>query len=192
MSIASEIARLQGIRNAIRNTLVGWGAANTTDTFDEIATKLGTIPNNGTVNASVKEGETFTIPKGYHNGSGTVTGVQGGGNYELQTKEVMPMKTEQNVTPDAGYYGLSGVTVGAIPASYQDVSAVTAEEGDVLAGKIIVGADGTTKVGTVANNGELNLTFDGLTEASVTLPTGYISGGTVTLTDDIERALAAI
>ena len=192
MSIASEIARLQGIRNAIRNTLVGWGAANTTDTFDEIATKLGTIQNNGTVNASVKEGETFTIPKGYHNGSGTVTGVQGGGSYELQTKEVTPMKTEQNITPDAGYYGLSGVTVGAIPDSYQDVSAVTAEEGDVLAGKIIVGADGTTKVGALANNGELNLTFDGLTETSVTLPAGYISGGTVSLTDDIERALAAI
>lgn len=192
MSIASEIARLQGIRNAIRNTLVGWGAANTTDTFDEIATKLGTIQNNGTINASVKEGETFTIPKGYHNGTGTVTGVQGGGSYELQTKDATPMKTEQNITPDAGYYGLSGVTVGAIPDSYQDVSAVTAEEGDVLAGKIIVGADGTTKVGALANNGELNLTFDGLTETSVTLPAGYISGGTVSLTDDIERALAAI
>lgn len=192
MSVASELARLQGIRNAIRNTLVGWGAANTTDTFDEIATKLGTIQNNGTVNASVKEGETFTIPKGYHNGSGTVTGVQGGGSYELQTKEVTPMKTEQNITPDAGYYGLSGVTVGAIPGSYQDVSAVTAEEGDVLAGKIIVGADGTTKVGSLANNGELNLTFDGLTETSVTLPAGFTTGGTVSLTDEIERALAAI
>ena len=44
------------------------------------------------------------------------------------------------------------------------------------------------------NNGALNKTMTGLTDAtdSVAIPAGYTSGGTVTLTDDIETALAAL
>ena len=34
--------------------------------------------------------------------------------------------------------------------------------------------------------------FDGLTVTSYTVPAGYTSGGTVSLTDDIEQALAMI
>ena len=35
-------------------------------------------------------------------------------------------------------------------------------------------------------------TIDGLTQTSVEVPAGYTSGGTVSLTDAIETALAAI
>lgn len=34
----------------------------------------GTMPNNGAVSAEVGSGEVYTIPKGYHDGTGTVTG----------------------------------------------------------------------------------------------------------------------
>ena len=192
MSVATEISRIQAARNKIRAKLVELGLAQSSDGLDVLATRVESIENQGAVSATVQEGDTYTIPKGYHNGSGTVSGVAGGGNYNLQSKTVTPTKLQQNVTPDAGYYGLSDVTVAAIPESYQDVSAVTAEAGDVLTGKVFVDAEGVTKTGTMPNNGTLDKTIDGLTATSVDIPAGYTAGGTVSLTGDIEEALAAI
>ena len=192
MSTQTEITRLQTARNTIRNKMVALGLGTSTDKFDALATEINGIKNQGAVDANVKEGESYTIPAGYHNGSGTVKGVSGGGNYNLQAKTVTPTKEQQSVTPDAGYYGLSGVTVGAIPENFQDVSATTAAPGDVLDGKFIVLANGSKVEGTMANNGAIAKTIDGLTQTSVAIPAGYTSGGTVGLTDDIENALAAI
>ena len=192
MSIATEISRLQTARNTIRNTLVGWGAALSTDTLDALATKLGELSNQGAVDAEVKEGETYAVPRGYHNGSGTVRGVAGGGNYNLQAKTVTPTKAQQNITPDSGYYGMSGVTVEPIPATYQDVSGVTATAGDVLANKVFVDSEGNTVAGTMANNGDVSATIDGLTTMRAVIPAGYTSGGTIELDNSIEQALAAI
>lgn len=293
MSTQTEITRLQTARNKLRTWLVGLGLAASTDKLDALTDKAAAIKNQGAVDANVKEGESYTIPAGYHNGSGTVKGVSGGGNYNLQAKSVTPTKEQQSVTPDQGYYGLSGVTVGAIPENYQDVSATTAAPGDVLANKVFIDADGVTQAGTMpdngavskvldattgnqeytvpagkhsgkgkvsvvletksatpaeaaqditptkgkvlgkvtvgaipdkykdvsgvtagaadvldgkfivladgskvegtmANNGAIAKTIDGLTQTSVDIPAGYTSGGTVGLTDDIENALAAI
>lgn len=293
MSTQTEITRLQTARNTIRNKMVALGLGTSTDKFDALATEINGIKNQGAVDANVKEGESYTIPAGYHNGSGTVKGVSGGGNYNLQAKSVTPTKEQQSITPDQGYYGLSGVTVGAIPENYQDVSATTAAPGDVLANKVFIDADGVTQAGTMpdngavekvldattgnqeytvpagkhsgagkvsvvletksatpaeaaqditptkgkvlgkvtvsaipdkykdvsgvtagaadvldgkfivladgskvegtmANNGAIAKTIDGLTQTSVAIPEGYTSGGTVSLTDDIENALAAI
>lgn len=192
MSTQTEITRLQNARNKIRTWLVGLGLATSTDKLDELATKAAAIKNQGAVDASVKEGESYTIPAGYHNGSGTVKGVSGGGNYNLQTKSVTPTKEQQSISPDQGYYGLSAVTVGAIPENYQDVSGVTAGAEDVVEGKKIVAADGSVVEGTMADNGTLTGTIDGLTTTSYTIPAGKTSGGTVSLTNAIETALAAI
>ena len=293
MSTQTEITRLQTARNKLRTWLVGLGLAASTDKLDALTDKAAAIKNNGAVDANVKEGESYTIPAGYHNGSGTVKGVSGGGNYNLQAKSVTPTKEQQSITPDQGYYGLSGVTVGAIPENYQDVSATTAAPADVLANKVFIDADGVTQAGTMpdngavskvldattgnqeytvpagkhsgagkvsvvletksatpaeaaqditptkgkvlgkvtvgaipakykdvsgvtagagdvldgkfivdatgakiegtmANNGAISKTIDGLTQTSVAIPAGYTSGGTVSLTDDIETALAAI
>lgn len=293
MSTQTEITRLQTARNKLRTWLVGLGLAASTDKLDALTDKAAAIKNQGAVDANVKEGESYTIPAGYHNGTGTVKGVGGGGNYQLQAKSVTPTKEQQAITPDQGYYGLSGVNVGAIPENYQDVSATTAAPGDVLANKVFIDADGVTQAGTMpdngavekvldatagnqeytvpagkhsgtgkvaialetksatpaeaaqditptkgkvlgkvkvgaipekykdvsgvtagaadvldgkfivladgskvegtmANNGAISKTIDGLTQTSVAIPAGYTSGGTVGLTDDIENALAAI
>lgn len=191
-NIATEIARIQTDKNKIRTKLVELGMANSNANLDELATAVSGIENRGAVSASVQEGDTYTIPKGYHNGSGTVSGVSGGGNYNLQSKTVTPTKSQQNITPDSGYFGLSDVTVNAIPNNYQDVGATTATAPDVLSGKVFTTKDGVVTTGTMLNNGAISETIDGLTKTSVTLSKGYITGGTVSLTNDIENALKEI
>lgn len=184
MSTQTEITRLQEARNKIRTWEVGLGIATSTDKLDELATKAAAIKNQGAVDANVKEGETYTIPAGYHNGSGTVKGVAGGGNYTLQTKKITPTKEQQSVVPDAGNYGLSSVTVEAIPENYQDVSAVTVVEGDVRANKVFIKADGSTAAGTLVDNGAVAKTLDATADnQSYTVPAGIHNGkGAVSIT----------
>ncbi len=175
MSIATELSRIQTNRNTIRAKLVELGMATSTDNLDRLAAAIESVINRGAVSVTVQEGDTYTIPAGYHNGSGTVSGVAGGGNYSLQSKNATPTKKQQSVTPDSGYYGLSDVTIAPIPDAYQDVTSVTAGAGDVLTGKIIVAADGTVLTGTMTNNGAASKTLD-VTTISYTIPKGYHSG----------------
>lgn len=175
MSIATELSRIQSDRNTIRAKLVELGMATNTDNLDKLATAIEGIINQGAISVTVQEGDTYTIPAGYHNGSGTVSGIAGGGNYSLQSKGATPTKKQQSITPDSGYYGLSDVTVAPIPDAYQDVTSVTATAGDVLTGKIIVAADGTVLTGTMTNNGAVAKTIDATT-ISYTIPKGYHNG----------------
>ena len=177
------ITALTSSRNTIRTKLVDFGLVAGTAKLGDCATAVDGIANNGAVDISVQEGESYTIPKGYHNGSGVVKGVAGGGNYTLQPKTVTPTKSQQSITPDQGYYGLSGVTVKAIPENFQDVSATTAAAPDVLATKVFIAADGTTTTGTMANNGGVSKTLDATTgNQSYTIPAGYHNGnGKVTV-----------
>lgn len=182
MSISVELSRIQTNRNTIRTKLVELGLATNTDKLDALASAIENLVNRGAVQVEVKEGETYTIPAGYHNGSGVVSGVSGGGNYTLQTKTVTPTKKQQSVASDEGYYGLSAVTVGPIPDAYQDVTSVTASAGDVLTGKVYVTSDGTVTTGTMVNNGAVSKALD-VTTITYTIPKGYHSGtGKVTIT----------
>lgn len=186
MSISTELLRIQTDRNTIRSKLVELGMANSTDNLDVLAEAIGTLINRGAVAVTVTEGKTYTIPAGYHNGSGTVTAVsdtEGDAiKYKLQSKNVTPTKKQQSITPDSGYYGLSDVTVASIPDIYQDVSSVDATASDVLTGKIIVTANGAVVAGTMTNNGAVSTVLDA-TVISYTIPKGYHNGsGKVTIT----------
>lgn len=178
MSIELKISSLQTSRNAIRAKLVELGLATSTDKLEALAAAIESIVNRGSVSASVQEGDTYTIPAGFHDGTGTVSGVAGGGSYSLQSKSVTPTKKRQSITPDSGYYGLSDVAVEAIPDAYQDVSSVDLTAEYALTGKIFVAADGTVTAGTMPNNGAVNKTLD-VTTISYTIPKGFHSGAGV-------------
>lgn len=105
-------------------------------------TKLtGTMPNNGAVTGkiSTKDGA-YTIPQGYHDGSGkvsidateqakiiaqniregiTILGVEGSMSgsegVKAQAKTVTPSSAQQTILPDDGYTHLSQVIVEKIP-----------------------------------------------------------------------------
>lgn len=109
----------------------------------------GTMPNNGAVTGTISTvAGTYTIPQGYHDGSGsvaiatieqakiiasnirqgvTILGVLGTMSGEegvrAQSKTVTPTKTAQTVTPDTNYNYLTQVTVNAIPYVETDNSA---------------------------------------------------------------------
>lgn len=220
MSISTQITRLQTIRNAIRETLISWGViTNSAADFEDCQTAIESIKNRGEIAVTLDTvTKSKTIDSGYYKGgsvsivtqektataNGDITPDAGKVLSKvtvnvsseapiLQEKSVTPTKSVQEITKDEGYDGLSKVTVGAIPAAYQDVTGVTAEARDVLANKVFVDSTGATVPGTMQNNGTVEAKINGLTVTSYTVPGGYHSGdGTVSLTDDIETALAAL
>lgn len=99
----------------------------------------GSMPNNGGVTGTIDEvDEAYTIPAGYHDGSGSVsidateqakiiaenikdgvqilgvTGTYTGEGVTAQTKTATPYTTQQVILPDTGYDYLAQVTVEAI------------------------------------------------------------------------------
>lgn len=109
----------------------------------------GTMPNRGAVTGTIstKDG-TYTIPQGYHDGSGnvsissteqakiiakniregiTILGVEGSMSasegMKPQAREVTPTFAQQVIAPETGYNCLSQVTVDPITVTYSDNAA---------------------------------------------------------------------
>lgn len=180
MSIATEITRIQTARNEIRTKLVSMGLAESTANIEECATAVKGIAEQPSPSVEIKEGASYSISPGYYQG-GTITAVtdtEGDKEryklYNYQT--VTPKKGEvTSLAIPSGYYGLTGLTVGAIPANYNDTSSVTATAADVLANKMFVTADGTLTAGTMISNGGVGKTLTP-SEPSYTIPKGYHNG----------------
>lgn len=117
--------------------------------YNKGAKITGTMKNNGSVKGKIttKAGK-YTVPQGYHDGSGTVEidsteqaklipaniregvtvlGIQGEmtgtEDAKPQSKTVTPTTSQQTVLPDEGFNYLSQVVVNAIPYSESDNSA---------------------------------------------------------------------
>lgn len=204
MSISTQLSRIQHDRDVIRAKLVELGLATNTDNLDVLATAIDNIVDQGAVSVEIMEGTSYTIPKGYHNGSGVVKAITDTAGeaekYKVQAKVITPTKSQVNVTPDQGYYALESVTVNAIPDAYQDVTGVTALAEDVLVGKVFVAADGTVVTGSMANNADAEVILSGTT-LTYTIPKGYHSGNstvsivlenrTVTPSEEVQEITAA-
>lgn len=87
---------------------------------------------------------------------------------------------------------INGVTYQSVPevdipksgggtAKFYDTSGANAAAGDILTGKTAFGASGSVS-GSMANNGSTSGTI-GTKSGTVTIPAGYTSGGTVSLTN---------
>ena len=126
MSVSEQITRLQGLRDRLRTKLSGMGLAESTADLEDCTVAVESIAENGAVSKKLDASATsYTVPAGYHNGSGTVSieleekTVTANGdvtptagkvlskvtvNVEnaptLQEKSVTPTKSEQSVTPD--------------------------------------------------------------------------------------------
>ena len=185
MNIATKIQRIEKLRNRIRSKLIEWNIAASDDKLDALTSDIESIAYHGGASPTLDTSEkTYTIPKGYHSGAGKVS-------ITLETKTVTPTKKQQKIMPTEGKV-LSDVTIAPIPDAYQDVTPVTAGAADVLSGKKIVSETGEVTDGTIPVNGDVSATIDGLTTTSCTIPAGHTTGGTVSLTSDIEDALDAI
>ena len=108
----------------------------------------------------------------------------------METKTVTPTKATQDIVPSTGKV-LTKVSVAAIPDAFADTSSADALAANILDGKTAF-VNGAKITGSMPDNGSATATMDGLTTTSVTIPAGYTAGGTVSLTADIEEALAAI
>lgn len=216
MSIQTQIDRIVGLKNRIGAVLREWGISPVSNDLDGYTETLEGIQNRGTGGGEISEKSgSVQIRQGYYSGTGnvqiapaeqqkivpgnikqgvTVLGVTGdysGDVANLQSKTITPTETAQNVTADPGYDALSQVIVESIPETYQDITGVTAGSSDVLSGKVIVTEDGEI-TGTMENRGAVSGSL-GLTVSSYTVPAGYHNGnGRVTLSSDIEEALAVI
>lgn len=109
----------------------------------------GTMPNRGAVAGIISDKTVpYTIPQGYHDGSGSVTldsaslaalvannirenveilgitgTMSGSEDVHAQAKTATPATTSQTILPDTGYNYLSQVTVNAIPYTETDNAA---------------------------------------------------------------------
>jgi len=114
--------------------------------------QAGSMPNRGAVNQTLtSQGQSYTVPAGYHNGSGKVTA---------------------NITNLTAANIKSGVTVGGIEGTF--TSDATATAAQILSGQTAY-VNGSKVTGSMANRGAVNQTLTSQGQ-SYTVPAGYHNG----------------
>lgn len=164
MSIATQVKRLQDVRNQIRTKMVALGLSKNTDLLQKLANDLDGVDKISPTNNGITDPEGYTnvdtlsrststryikVPKGYNdtNRKFTVEGVADG---SYSAAEVTPTKSTQYVKITAGYLPDSKITVKAIPSTTLTVaaSAWTKETSATETGSYTQTVTGVTGVST--------------------------------------------
>ena len=156
----------------------------------------GTMTNNGAISKTLAANGTYTIPAGYHNGSGKVTQslttkaattyTPGTSNQTLASGTYLPgaqtIKGDSNlvaanIASGVSIFGVKGTYTGS--SSGVDTSDATATAASILSGKTAY-VNGSKITGTMTNNGAVAKTMTA--NGSYTIPAGYHNGsGKVTV-----------
>lgn len=166
MSVATQITRLQGVRDQIRTKMVGLGLSSNTDLLQDLANDLDgvskisptnngtTDPGTGYTNVDTLSRSTSTryikVPKGYNDtnrkftisgvGNGSVsaaTTTDPGDSYANQTTVTPSGTSAQYVKISAGYLPNSKITISKMAAG-SVASASTTDPGTDYANKATV------------------------------------------------------
>ena len=105
----------------VGNAAAGDVLSGKTFTNNTTSGVTGSMTNNGAVDETLDTTTTsYTVPEGYHDGTGTVA-------IETQTKSATPTTSAQTITPDTGKV-LSSVSVGAIQTQTKSVTPTTSAQ----------------------------------------------------------------
>ena len=156
------------------------GATFNSANYDDLTT--GTMINRGTVTQTLNTSTTsYTIPQGYHSGSGKVS-------ITTQTKTATPSASSQTISPDSGKV-LSSVTVNAISLKTQTVSQTITLNANGNTTKTFTFSNLTTIYGITkiqkTSGSELITMFSGYPDPgtgndALNIPSGGISGNKIT------------
>ena len=123
----------------------------------------GTMKVNAPQNIILDNGELYTIPKGYHNGTGTLTA------------PTLENKTRGNATSDDLAIGkkawVNGIEITGTMRPDANIPEVTAVDDDVLEGKTFVGSDKTKSTGTIKRKDPINREINN--NEAYNIPPGY-------------------
>lgn len=156
-----------------------------------IGMQTGSMPNNANWSDTVGVGEaSITIPKGFHDGTGSVSIVPDTNN------SFEPKDGEQVYTAETGKV-FTSVTVQAIPVRYEDATRATLTDADakwIISGKSAIAKNENNEAviveGTMANLGDVS-TILNVTKDSTTIAEGYVSGATISV-DAEEREVGPL
>lgn len=121
-------AKIKTLNDTSNTTAVSANVLSGKTAYSKGIKITGSMFDRGAINKQLSSSElSYTIPEGYHNGTGKV-------NVKSETKNCTPTKNKQTVSPSTGYL-LSSVTVEAIPNKYIDTTDATATAADIALNK---------------------------------------------------------